>query len=114
MRPALPYILEGDTARLYPGPHRSLATGPGHTGRGGIAAIILFHAAHAIWDTDLFAGFWDYDATRIDWLTGFLCDPDTTEWFATLAQPLEEEEEPEELFAKASMNTLGGESMNDD
>ena len=102
----LPFELEGETARLVPAPRRSLARGPGQLGREGAAGLAVWDAGGGIWERDLFAAFWDFDAGRIDWLSGFLCDQETTEWFEALANPPEAEEAPEEMFARASMNTL--------
>ncbi len=102
----LPYVLDGASALLAPGPRRSLALGPGQVGRGGVASLAVWDASGAIWDRDLFAAFWEYDAGQIDWLAGFLCDQAMIDWFEELANPPEAEEEPEELFARASMNTL--------
>ena len=107
MSPAiLPFEVDGATARLHPSAHRSFALGPGQLGRNGAAAIALWNASDAIHQQDLFAAFWAYDADQIDWLTGYLCDQTITDWFDQLANPPEPEEEPEELFARASMNTL--------
>ena len=100
---ALPFVVDGVTARLRPGPRRSLARGPGQVGREGAAAQAVWDAGAAVWALDLFAAFWDYDAGQIDWLDGFLCDQMMIDWFEDLAHP---PEEPEELFARASMNTL--------
>ncbi len=103
---AHPFVLDGVVARLYPGPGRSLATGPGRLGRSGAAGNVLWQASDTIYDLDLFAGFWAFDAGQIDWLSGFLCDPATSEMFLRLAEPAADEEEPEEIYARASMNTL--------
>ena len=113
MRQPAPYRLDGATAELQPATGRSLAAGPGQVGRGGVQSIAVWCAGTAIWDMDLFATFLEEEALHIEWLSGFLCDEETTAWFDRLANPPEEEEEPEELFAKASMNTLGSENMND-
>ncbi len=102
----LPFVLDGVTARLFPGLCRSLARGPGQMGRGGAAGLAVWDAGGGLAGLDLLAQFWEYDAGQIDWLTGFLCDPVTIAWFAALADPPEAEEEAEELFARASMNTL--------
>ncbi len=102
----LPFVLDGVTARLRPGPRRSLAWGPGRTGRGGAAGMAVWDAGAAIWSLDLFAAFWEYDFGQIDWLTGFLCDQVTIDWFEALANPPEAQDKPEELYARASMNTL--------
>ncbi len=101
-----PFVLDGVVARLYPGPTRSLALGPGCLGRAGAAGSVLWQASDHIHDLDLFAGFWAYDAGQIDWLSGFLCDPATSDMFLRLAEPAADEEEPEEIYARASMNTL--------
>ncbi len=103
---ALPFVLDGVTARLSPGPRRSLAWGPGRMGRSGAAGMAVWDAGAAIRGLDLFAAFWDYDAGQIDWLTGFLCDQVMIDWFEALAKPAEAADEPEELYARASMNTL--------
>ena len=105
---ARPFTVQDTTALLSPGPQASLARGPGNVGRGGVAGMAIWNAGGMIRDLDLFAGFWDYDATRIDWLKGFLCDQMMIDWFEELANPPEEGEEPEELFSRASMNTLEG------
>ena len=102
----LAYAVDGVVARLVPDGRRSLACGPGQLGRGGAAASAVWDAGGGIWGMDLFAAFWAYDAGQIDWLGGFLCDRSVSDWFAALADPPEAEEEPEELFARASMNTL--------
>ncbi len=104
--PALPFLVDGVTARLDPAPQRSLALGPGHMGRGGAAGQAVWDAGRAVLDLDLFAAFWAHDAGQIDWLAGFLCDQAMIDWFDRLANPPEPEEEPEELYARASMNTL--------
>ena len=101
-----PFVLDGVVARLYPGPARSLAPGPGRLGRAGAAGTVLWHASDRIYDLDLFAAFWAYEAGQIDWLSGFLCDTATSEMFLRLAEPAADEEEPEEIYARASMNTL--------
>ncbi len=103
---SLAFVVDGLTARLHPGPHRTLALGPGRIGRGGVAAQAVWDAGRDVWGSDLFAAFWEYDARQIDWLTGFLCDQAMIDWFDALANPPEAEEEPEELYARASMNTL--------
>lgn len=100
-------------ARLIPGFGRSFAHGPGHLGRAGVAGAMLWDASFAIRDQDLLAGFWDYDARQTEWLSGFLCDAAMTAWFDALANPPEPEEEPEEMFARGSMNTLGSDVVDD-
>ena len=92
---------------------RPLAIGPGNLGRRGAAGVMIWAAGSGIHHLDLFAGFWEYDARQLDWLAGFLCDPDTTAWFEALANPRDEDEEPEELFARGSMNTLGSDVVDD-
>lgn len=90
-----------------------VAHGPGNLGRDGVPGAILWAAGGGLHTMDLFADFWAHDGERIDWLDGFLCDAVTTAWFNRLAHPQEEEEEPEEMFSRASMNTLGGDFVDD-
>ncbi len=101
------FVLDGLAARLTPGAGRSLATGPGQLGRGGAAASAVWHAAIGIDSQDLVAGFFEDEAGHIDWLKGYLCDPEMDRMVEVLAAPpKQEDEEAEELFSRASMNTL--------
>jgi hypothetical protein len=100
------YVVDGSAARLTPGIGRSLATGPGQLGRGGAAASAVWHAAIGIDDQDLVAGFFEDEAGHIDWLKGYLCDPEMDRMVEVLAQPAKDDDEPEELYSRASMNTL--------
>jgi hypothetical protein len=83
-----------------------LATGPGVLGRDGVPGAVLWRAGSGARDVDLFGGFWRDEAPGIDWLTGYLCDGDTIRLMARLGEPESEEEEDEEMYARASMNTL--------
>jgi hypothetical protein len=109
----LPYVLDGVLARLMPGDRRSLAIGPGRLGRGGAAEAVLFDAGATIWTTDLFAGFWRDEASDMDWLGDFLCDKAMDNFIETLASPPAEEDEPEEMYAKAQLTTLGSDVVDD-
>jgi hypothetical protein len=109
----LPYVLDGSLARLMPAGARSLAAGPGRLGRGGAAAAVLFDAGAEIGGQDLFAGFWRDEATDMDWLEDFLCDAATDDFFDKLAHPPAPEEEPEEMYAKAQLTTLGSDVVDD-
>ncbi len=100
------YVLDGAAARLNPGIGRSLATGPGQLGRAGAAGVVVWNASTDIVPQDLIAGFWRDEAGQIDWLTGYLCDAETIEVFEVLGQPERPFDEPEELYSRASMNTL--------
>ncbi len=108
-----PYEVIGAQARLVPGRAGSLAVGPGRLGRGGAAAVVVFDAAAKIASQDLFAGFWRDEATDMDWLGDFLCDTAMDEFFERLANPPAEEEEPEEMYARAQLTTLGSEVVDD-
>jgi|GEM_PF-2991357 hypothetical protein len=104
---------DGAVARLFPGTNASLAVGPGGLGRGGAAAVMLFAAGDAIWTDDLFAGFWRDEAGGMDWRTDFKCDPAFDHMLDILASPPEEDEEPEEMYARNQLATLGSEIMDE-
>jgi hypothetical protein len=109
----LPFRLDGPMARLFPGACASLAIGPGWLGRGGPAAVMLFSAGDAIWTHDLFAGFWRDEADGMDWRTDFKCDPAFDHMLESLASPPEEDEEPEEMYARSQLTTLGSDIVDD-
>ena len=109
----LPFRLDGAVARLFQGDAASLAVGPGWLGRGGAAGVMLFSAGHGIWTDDLFAGFWRDDAGAMDWRTDFKCDPAFDHMLAILAAPPEEDEEPEEMYARNQLSTLGSDIVDD-
>ncbi len=90
-----------------------MARGPGRLGKEGAPGVVLWSAGSGILDTDLFGCFWDYEFGQMTWLDGFLCDPATTAWFEVLANPPEEDDLPEELYSRASMNTLGSDVVDD-
>jgi hypothetical protein len=104
---ALPYVLDGAVARLFPGAARSLACGPGRLGRGGVPETVLFDAGSGIGGADLFAVFWRDEASHMDWLTDFLCDPEMDHTLEVLAAPPVEDEEPAELYSRRDLTTLG-------
>ena len=103
----------GSRVRLGHTPFASLAHGPGQPGRDGVAGQILFDAGKGIHRLELFAAFWREEATGMDWLVDFLCDPEMDRLIAALSNPAEDEEEDEILYSKRQLVTLGSEVMDD-
>ena len=108
----VPYSLDGVVARLSPAKDASLAFGPGQRGPQA-AASILFAAGAGMMTLDLFAAFWRDELPRMDWFADFLCDREMDEFLFRLANPLPEEEEPEMMYSKAQLATVGSDVMQD-
>ena len=89
----------------------SIAPGPGALGRGGVASAVQFAAGSGVYNLDLFAAFWADEAPGLDWLRHFLCDPAMDTFLERLAHPPEEEEEPDILYTRSQLTTLGSEVM---
>ena len=89
--------------------HAPIAPAPGAVGRGGIAAVVLFAAGNGIYTLDLFTAYWADEAPGLDWLRDFLCDPATDAFLDRLARPPDEEDEPEILYTRSQLVTLGSE-----
>ena len=107
-----PYVLDGLIARLAPARGASLAFGPGQRGRDA-GGSILFAAGTGIWTLDLLPAFWRDELPGMDWFRDFLCDPEMDEFLAHLANPPPEEEEPEMMYSKSQLATVGSDVMDD-
>jgi hypothetical protein len=90
-------------------------TQAGRLGRSSDAEKMLFDAGRSIFSVDLFAGFWRDEASDMDWLEDFLCDPATDEMFEILVLPETDEEEPEEEihYDRRALVTLGSDVVED-
>ncbi len=108
----VPYVLDGLVARLSPALGASLALGPGQRGRDA-GGSILFAAGAGIWTVDLLESFWRDELPGMNWFADFLCDPATDEFLATLANPPAEEEEPEMMYSKSQLATVGSDVMDE-
>ena len=106
----VPFVLDGMAARRAPARGASLALGPGQRGRDP-GACILFDAGAAIATQDLFAAFWRDELPVMDWFDDFLCDEAMDVFLARLANPPPEEEEPEMMYSKSQLATVGSDVM---
>ena len=77
----------------------------------GVPAEILFDAGRGIFSLDLLPAFWREEATQLDWLTHFLCDPAFDLLLAHLANPPEEDLEADVMFSRSQLATLGSDVM---
>jgi hypothetical protein len=98
-------------SRLFGFPATVADSAPGLLGRGGIAGVMIFDAGSDLYARDLMARFWADEASVLDWLDNFLCDP-KTDILVRQPEGFELEEEFEEVeYYKSELTTLGSEEI---
>jgi hypothetical protein len=105
-------VFEGTTVRMFAGFARWRAYQAALRNDRDLAVEQMsFDAGKSIVSMDLFAGFWRNEATEMDWLGDFLCDPATNEMMAVLQEPEARDvwDEDEMVFTKSQLVTTGTE-----